>query len=90
MLGPLLFLIYISDVWHNLQSDVKLFVDNASLFTLVENGILSAQQFDAEETEEIRAFMDRKTSTIVYQTMITPLLTYCSLSLYVATPQYVK
>ena len=40
--------------------------------------------------KKIRAFMDRKTSTLVYQTMITPLLTYCSFSLYSATPQYVK
>ena len=34
--------------------------------------------------------MDWKPSTLVYQTMITPLLTYCSFLLYGATPQYVK
>ena len=38
--------------------------------------------------KKMRAFVDRKTSTPVYQTMITPLLTYCSFSLYGATPQY--
>ena len=40
--------------------------------------------------KKIRAFMDRKTSTLVYQTMITPLLTYCSFSLYGATSPYLK
>ena len=40
--------------------------------------------------KKMRAFIDRKISTLVYQTMITPLLTYCPFSLYGAAPPYFK
>ena len=41
--GPLLFLIYINDISDNLESDVKLFADDTSLFSAVFDPNLSAQ-----------------------------------------------
>ena len=38
VLGPLLFLIYINDLTDNIESDMRLFADDSSLFTCV-NGI---------------------------------------------------
>ena len=37
ILGPLLFLIYINDLPNELKSDLKLFADNTSLFTIVKD-----------------------------------------------------
>ena len=36
-LGPLLFLIYINDLPNELKSNVKLFADDISLFTIVKD-----------------------------------------------------
>ena len=43
ILGPLLFLIYINDISQNLESDVKLFADDTSLFSAVYDSNLSAE-----------------------------------------------
>ena len=37
VLGPLLFLIYINDIVHNLNSKIKLFADDAVLYSEVSN-----------------------------------------------------
>ena len=42
-LGPLLFLVYINDLSDNLASDVRLFADDISLFTIMYYKIVSAQ-----------------------------------------------
>ena len=42
LLGPLFFLVYINDISSNLESDVKLFADDTSLFSSVTTPTLSA------------------------------------------------
>ena len=37
ILGPLFFLVYINDLTENLKCNVKLFADDTSLFTVVQN-----------------------------------------------------
>ena len=34
--------------------------------------------------------MDKETSNLLYQTLVLPLFTYCSLNIYGATPNYLK
>ena len=46
ILGPLLFLIYISDLSDNLSSNVKLFADNTSLFSVTHDVNVSARELN--------------------------------------------
>ena len=46
VLGLLLFLIYISDLLENLVLKCKLFADDASLFSIIHNKQLSAQNLN--------------------------------------------
>ena len=48
ILGPLFFLIYINDLPENLQSTVKLFADDASLFSTVYKPNISANQVESD------------------------------------------
>ena len=48
VLGPLFFLIYINDLCDDLSCDVKLFADDTSLFTMVFNENISAQNFNSD------------------------------------------
>ena len=48
ILGPLLFLIYINDLSENLQSTVKLFPDDKSLFSTVYEPNISPSQLESD------------------------------------------
>ena len=48
VLGPLFFLIYINDLCDDLSCDVKLFADDTSLFTMVFNENISAQNLNSD------------------------------------------
>ena len=47
VLGPLFFLIYINDLCDDLSCDVKLYADDTSLFTMVFNENISAQNLNS-------------------------------------------
>ena len=46
ILGPLFFLMYINDLGNNLSSTVKLFADDASIFSIVHDLDLSSKQLN--------------------------------------------
>ena len=48
VLGPLSFLVYINDLADNLVSDVRLFADDTSLFTIVYDETVSAQVLNSD------------------------------------------
>ena len=45
VLGPLLFLIYINDLEESIESNVNFFADDTSLFSIVKDPKVSADQF---------------------------------------------
>ena len=46
VLGPLLFLIYISDLEKNIKSNVNFFADDTVLFSVVNNPAISANELN--------------------------------------------
>ena len=46
ILGPLLFLVYIIDLTLDLKCNIKLFTDDTSLFTVVEDPIIAARNMN--------------------------------------------
>ena len=53
ILGPLLFLIYINDLTEYLKSNPKLFADDTSLFTLINDPNATAKQL-CEDLDKIK------------------------------------
>ena len=48
VLGPLLFLIYINDLSHGLSTSARLFADDVSLFSVVDNVNVSATNLNSD------------------------------------------
>ena len=46
VLGPLLFLVYINDLEEGIMSSVKFFADDTSLFSIVRDPVVSAQELN--------------------------------------------
>ena len=56
VLGPLLFLVYINDLTKGISSNIKLFADDASLFTRVNNNVNATQERLMRDLEKITAW----------------------------------
>ena len=48
ILGPLLFLLYISDIVEDFNSSIRLFSDDTSLYIIVVDHIQAAEQFNLD------------------------------------------
>ena len=48
VVGPLLFLVYISDLVYNISSDAKLFADDTSLFTVLFDENITTEQLNRD------------------------------------------
>ncbi len=53
VLGPLLFLVYINDLTEGISSNIKLFADDASLFTRVSNNVTETHERLSRDLERI-------------------------------------
>ena len=47
-MGPLLFLIYINDIVHDIGSNIRLFADDTSLFIIVDNPLIAATNLNTD------------------------------------------
>jgi hypothetical protein len=72
ILGPLLFLLCINDIVDNIQSQVRLFADDTSIFFIVDNAIESADILNRDlntitswSNKWLVSFNPRKTETMV-------------------------
>ena len=48
ILGPLLFLLYINDIVEDIDSSIRLFADDTSLYIIVDNPILAAEKLNTD------------------------------------------
>ena len=48
ILGPLLFLLYISDIVNDIGSNIRLFADDTSLFIIVANPVTAAASLNTD------------------------------------------
>ena len=53
VLGPLFFFIYINNLRNNLNSDIRIFADDTSLFSMIENEIIGAEDLN-QDLETVR------------------------------------
>ena len=48
ILGPLLFLLYINDIVEDINSSIRLFADDTSLYIIVDNAFQAAEQLNSD------------------------------------------
>lgn len=58
VLGPLLFLIYINDLVDTVDSEIRLFADDTTVFVFVDNPVLSAEQLN-KDLERMKEWADQ-------------------------------
>lgn len=52
VLGPFLFLLYINDIADGISNNIRLFADDTSLFTIVDNDIITPSLSLTEDLEK--------------------------------------
>ena len=48
ILGPLLFLLYMNDIVEDINSSIRLFADDTSLYIIIDDPIQAAEQFNLD------------------------------------------
>ena len=73
MLGPLLFLLYINDIVENIDSSIRLFADDTSLYIIVDNSVEAANQLNSDlskihqwATKWLVKFNPAKSETVIF------------------------
>ena len=72
ILGPLLFLLYINDIVEDINSSIRLFADDTSLYIIVDNPIQAAEQLNSDlqkihrwATKRLVSFNPEKSESIL-------------------------
>ena len=73
ILGPLLFLLYINDIVENINSSIRLFADDTSLYIIVDNPVEAANQLNSNlskfhqwATKWLVKFNPAKSETVIF------------------------
>lgn len=81
ILGPLLFLVYINDIVHNIGANIRLFADDTSLFLVVENPDVAARTLNYDlntisnwAKKWLVTFNPNKTESILFSKKKSPII----------------
>ena len=93
VLGPLLFLVYINDIVQEINSTIRLFADDTSLYIIVESPEEAANTINQDLNRisawaawqcvhvmrKLKSRLDRKALEIIYIAFIRPILEYADI-----------